>query len=201
MNTTKTDGTAPEGPGTPDGPEDRTVPAAADSAADRDLLVTLDSDDDEPAHVELGEELTDAELTDDFGTRRPPGVAAAAAALTGAGLGLVSLSGSWVSRILTERQTLIGQIESADAASTREKIAALYGDPWHTTALVNGCFAALALLIGLFVLARPAFGPADRTPPLWVRAASWTAVVLGLLGLLISGVMYTDVLTPLPSAP
>ncbi|MGW1767840.1 hypothetical protein ACWCQL_27805 [Streptomyces sp. NPDC002073] len=174
MDTTKTD----------DVTADETAPA-------EDLLVTLDADDDD----------TDEHTPDELDSRPPSGVAAAAASVTAAGLGVIALSGSWVSRVFSERQTLIGQIESATANSSAEKISALYGDAWHATALVNGGFAVLALLTGLFVLARPAFGTPGRTLPLWVRAASWAAVVLGAFGVLLSVLMYTDILAPLPTAP
>ncbi|MBW5485201.1 hypothetical protein [Streptomyces bambusae] len=131
---------------------------------------------------------------------RPTGVRSAASAVVAAGLGLVALSGTWVSRVLAERQTLIGQIESVTATSTEAKIEALYGNAWHLTALVNGIFSALALLLAVLVLLRPAFGEPGRVHPTWVRAVAWAAVALGALGVLVFGLMYLDVLTPLPTA-
>ncbi|MCX5194196.1 hypothetical protein OOK31_09860 [Streptomyces sp. NBC_00249] len=128
------------------------------------------------------------------------GVGSAASAIVAAGLGLVALSGSWVSRVIAERQTLIGQIESVSATTAKEKIAALYGDAWHMTALVNGVLSTLALLIAVFVLARPAFGAPGRVLPVWVRSVSWAAVALGLLGVLVFGLMYFDLLVPMPTA-
>ncbi|SBU92273.1 hypothetical protein YW5DRAFT_03935 [Streptomyces sp. Ncost-T6T-1] len=70
-----------------------------------------------------------------------------------------------------------------------------------TTALVNGVFALLALLVGAVVLVRPAFGaPADRPQPAWVRAVALAGVALGVLGVLISAGMYLDLFVSLPSA-
>ncbi|MER5934459.1 hypothetical protein [Streptomyces sp. NPDC002054] len=179
---------------------DTTTPTAAKTDAAPEELVEpaeaaepvegadgLDAHDEEP---ELEPEPED----------RPTGVGAAAAALAGAGLSVIALTGSWVSRVLAERQTLVGQIESVNAASTEAKIDALYGDAWHLTALVNGCFSALALILGMLVLAGPSFGAPGRFNPTWVRAVSWAAFALGALGVLLFGLMYFDVLTPLPKA-
>ncbi|MFG2711913.1 hypothetical protein ACGFX2_15315 [Streptomyces goshikiensis] len=128
------------------------------------------------------------------------GVGAAASAIVAAGLGLLALSGTWVSRVIAERQTLIGQIESVNATTTEAKIDALYGDAWHLTALVNGVLSTLALLLAVFVLARPAFGAPGRVLPVWIRSVAWAAVALGALGVLLFGFMYFDLLLPLPKA-
>jgi hypothetical protein len=68
------------------------------------------------------------------------------------------------------------------------------------TALVNGVLSTLALLVAVFVLAGPAFGAPGRVHPAWVRAVSWAAVALGALGVLLFGLMYFDILLPLPKA-
>ncbi|MEU9030555.1 hypothetical protein AB0D46_24125 [Streptomyces sp. NPDC048383] len=179
--------------GTPAAPADTT--AAAGPAVGTPAEV--DASDDASAYPE------DSAYDDEDEALAPQehaGVGAAASAIVAAGLGLVALSGSWVSRVIAERQTLIGQIESANAATAKEKIAALYGDAWHMTALVNGVLSTLALLIAVFVLARPAFGAPGRVLPVWIRSVSWAAVALGLLGVLLFGLMYFDVLVPMPTA-
>ena len=71
----------------------------------------------------------------------------------------MALSGSWVGKVAAERQTLIGQIKTSQGGTPAQQISAVYGDAWHTTALVNGIFALLALIVGVAVLAcrrRPA---------------------------------------------
>ncbi|MET9699457.1 hypothetical protein ABZY31_21390 [Streptomyces sp. NPDC006529] len=167
-------------------PADVEVTDIADVAGDPDG----DLDGDE------SDELLNQDTED-----RPTGVFAAAAAIAGAGLSLVALSGTWVSRVISERQGLIGQIESVNATSMEQKISALYSDGWHLTALVNGVFSTIALLIGMFVLVGPSFGAPGRVNPQWVKAASWVAVALGVIGVLIFGLMYFDVLFELPKAP
>ncbi|MFF4322460.1 hypothetical protein [Streptomyces sp. NPDC001568] len=179
--------------GTPAAPADTTAAAAPAAGTPAEA----DASDDASDYPE------DSAYDDDDEAVAPQehaGVGAAASAIVAAGLGLVALSGSWVSRVIAERQTLIGQIESANATTAKEKIAALYGDPWHMTALVNGVLSTLALLIAVFVLARPAFGAPGRVLPVWIRSVSWAAVALGLLGVLLFGLMYFDVLVPMPTA-
>ncbi|MEU9373327.1 hypothetical protein AB0D94_06115 [Streptomyces sp. NPDC048255] len=162
---------------------------AADTATDAELT-------DENADENADDEEFDEDLAED--EEQPGGVGAAASAIVAAGLSLVALSGTWGSRVLAERQGLMGQIEGDKSAPAAEQIAALYGDGWQLTALVNGVLSTLALLIAVFVLARPAFGAPGRTLPAWVRAVSWAAVVLGALGALVFGFLY---FLPLPKVP
>ncbi|MER5464347.1 hypothetical protein ABT010_27385 [Streptomyces sp. NPDC002668] len=138
---------------------------------------------------------TDHETDDDAKEtpRAPSGIGAAAGAVVAAGLGVVALSGSWVGKIAAERQTLIGQIKTAQGGTPAQQISALYGDAWHTTALVNGVFALVALIVGGAVLARPQKAG-------WVRAFAVAGAALGVLGLIVSAGMYFDVFLSLPSA-
>ncbi|MER7467717.1 hypothetical protein [Streptomyces sp. NPDC097981] len=196
MDTTKTaDPTAPEA--------DTAAPQAAETEADtKDAAAETAAETAEAPESDLSDEDLEEALDDELhdGEERSEGVGAAASAVVAAGLGLVALSGSWVSRVIAERQTLVGQIESVNATTTEAKIQALYGNAWHMTALVNGVLSTLALLLAVFVLARPAFGAPGRTLPTWVRAVSWAAVALGALGVLLFGLMYFDILAPLPKA-
>ncbi|MBM7441983.1 hypothetical protein [Streptomyces sp. HB132] len=129
------------------------------------------------------------------------GVGTGAAAVVAAGLGIVSLSGAWTGRVAAERETLIGQIKTSGGGSAAQQISEIYGDAWHTTALVNGLFALLALIVGVFVLVRPAFGTPSVIPQAgWVRSVAAAGVALGVLGLLISVAMYLDLFVALPSA-
>ncbi|MER7513311.1 hypothetical protein ABTX82_34015 [Streptomyces lavendulae] len=184
--------TAAEGAAPADGAAEPAV--EAETAAETETPAAAGAAGDEDA--ELDEDAADGEDSGHGGS----GVGAAATSIVAAGLGLVALSGSWVSRVIAERQTLIGQIESVNATTAKEKIAALYGDAWHMTALVNGVLSTLALLLAAFVLARPAFGTPGRVLPVWVRSVSWAAVALGVLGVLVFGLMYFDLLVALPTA-
>ncbi|GAA0581702.1 hypothetical protein [Streptomyces crystallinus] len=145
----------------------------------------------------------DDELDGDVPPAEPvrTGIGAGAAAVVSAALGLASLTGTWTGKVLSERETLLGQIKTAQGGTASAQIHEIYGDSWHTTAAVNGGFALLALLVGAFVLARPAFGAPEAQPPqpVWLRAVALGGVVLGALGLLLSVGMYFDLFATLPS--
>ncbi|MFF1411849.1 hypothetical protein ACFVX6_19020 [Streptomyces sp. NPDC058289] len=192
MDTTKTPApTAPEADSPADlkkaATDETTAPAAATEEVPGEELAT-DLDD--------LDELDELEAAAD--EEQSSGVASGASAIVAAGLGLIALSGSWTSRVIGERETLKGQISSANAATTADKIEALYGNAWQMTALVNGVLSTIALLIAVFVLARPAFGAPGRTLPAWVRSVSWAAVVVAVIGVIAFVFMY---LLALPVAP
>ncbi|WP_411123308.1 hypothetical protein [Streptomyces sp. x-19] len=140
---------------------------------------------------EAGDETADETAADPAGAPAT-GAAAGAGAVVAAGLGLASVTGTWLSTLLAERQTLLGQIKLQSGKAT-DQIAAVYGAPWHTTALVNGVFAVLAMLVAAVVL--------TGRRPAWVRAVAWGGLVLGLLGLVISAGMYLDLFASMPSLP
>ncbi|WP_328536532.1 hypothetical protein [Streptomyces sp. NBC_00344] len=166
--------------------------AAAEAAAE-------DADITDDAAAEEEAEGTPQE-TDVPGARRS-GIGAGAAAVVAAALGFVAISGSWMGKVLSERETLSGQMKLSQGASASQQIHEVYGDSWHTTALVNGVFALLALLVGLAVLAVPSFTAPGRTQAVWVRAVAWGAVALAVIGVVISLGMYFDLFAALPSAP
>ncbi|WP_327255084.1 hypothetical protein [Streptomyces sp. NBC_01244] len=194
MDTTKTPApTAPEADSPADlkkaATDETTAPAAADTAATEEVQ-------GEELATDLDDEFDELDAAAD--AEQSSGVASGASAIVAAGLGLIALSGSWTSRVIGERETLKGQISSATATTTEDKIEALYGNAWHMTALVNGVLSTIALLIAVFVLARPAFGASGRTLPAWVRSVSWAAVVVAVIGVIAFLFMY---LLALPVAP
>ncbi|MER5428874.1 hypothetical protein [Streptomyces sp. NPDC002588] len=163
--------------------------AAAASDASDDVL----GDGDE---LTAEDELTDGEAAAEGAT----GVGQGAGAVVSAVLGLVSLSGSWIGTVAGARQTLVGQLGTSSNASVAKQIQAVYGDAWQTTALWAGLFALAALVTGVFVLARPAFGTPGRPQAAWIKSVSWAGVALGVIGLLLAVLKYTDALLGLPSA-
>ncbi|MFF8277383.1 hypothetical protein ACF05T_14920 [Streptomyces lateritius] len=138
------------------------------------------------------ERVEEAEEAEAAAPVAPSGVGAGAAAVVSAGLGLAALTGTWVGKIAGERETLIGQIK-AQGGTAAQQISEIYGDAWHTTALVNGVFALLALITAVVVLTRP-------RRPAWVGAVAVAGAVLGGIGLLLSAGMYADLFLSLPTA-
>ncbi|MFF0970153.1 hypothetical protein ACWDQO_22550 [Streptomyces sp. NPDC003703] len=160
--------------------------ATADETADADAEAAADADADEEAAGPAAP--------------RPAGVGQGAAAVVAAALGLVSLSGSWLGTVAGAREQLTGQLRTSTTASVATQIKEVYGDAWHTTALWGGLFALLALIVGVVVLARPAFGAPGQPQAPWIKSVAWAGAALGVLGLLLAVLKYTDVLLGLPSA-
>ncbi|MEU7156725.1 hypothetical protein [Streptomyces chrestomyceticus] len=136
------------------------------------------------------EETADADATP--AATATGSVAAGAGSVVAAGLGLASLTGTWVGTVLAERQTLLGQIKLQTGKAT-DQIGTVYGAPWHTHALVNAIFALLAVVVAGLVLLRPR--------PTWMRAVAWGGLALGVLGLIVSAGMYFDLFASMPTLP
>ncbi|MFH9007630.1 hypothetical protein ACH4E5_30870 [Streptomyces afghaniensis] len=128
------------------------------------------------------------------------GVGQGAGAVVSAALGVVSLTGSWIGTVAAARQNLVGQLETAQNAGVAKQIQAVYGDAWQTTALWGGLFAVMALIVGVVVLARPAFGTPGRIQAPWIKSVAWAGVALGVIGLFLAVLKYTGILLSLPSA-
>ncbi|MGW1182112.1 hypothetical protein ACWD7Y_09230 [Streptomyces drozdowiczii] len=156
--------------------------------------------DDRTADTDADDTDAAADDPDDADEESSGRLAAASAAVVSAGLGVVALTGAWSGRVAAERETLIGQIKTSSGGSAAQQINEIYGDAWHATALVNGLFGLLALLVGTYVLVRPAFGAPARQPQAgWVRAVARGGIALGALGVLISVAMYFDLIVALPT--
>ncbi|MGW2963539.1 hypothetical protein ACWDGI_34455 [Streptomyces sp. NPDC001220] len=129
----------------------------------------------------------------------PSGVGQGAAAVVSVVLGLVSLTGGWIGTVAAARETLIGQLQTSSSASVAKQVKEVYGDAWQTTALWAGAFALVALITGVVVLARPAFGAPGRPQAPWIKSVAWAGVALGVIGLLLAVLKYSDALLGLPS--
>ncbi|MEV8589751.1 hypothetical protein [Streptomyces sp. NPDC051180] len=169
--------------------------AAAEDTAAREAADPLDASDapggthDEDA----GDEETDDDEALLAAAPETTGTGVGAAAVISAALGAVALTGTWTGKVVSERETLIGQINTSQSGSPAQQISEIYGDAWHSTALVNGVFALLALVVAVVVLTLP-----RRTG--WVRAVAVAGAVLGGLGLLLSVGTYFDLFLTLPTA-
>ena len=169
-----------------------------EAAADTEVEVLGDADAYEGDDIE---DLEDLDETGIAAEKADSGVGQGAAAVASAVLGFVSLTGSWMGTVAAARETLVGQLHTASQASVATQIKEVYGDAWQTTALWAGIFALLGLLVGVAALARPAFGAPGKPQAAWIKSVSWAGVALGVLGLLLAVLKYTDVLLGLPSAP
>ncbi|MFI0167069.1 hypothetical protein [Streptomyces sp. NPDC017095] len=215
---TKTAGDAAAGSGTGTGTreDDETKPTTAtgDGAdgtttatgdgADGTTTATGDGADGTTTAKDAGVDGVDVTGEDggarDADSEASSGVGLGAGAVVSAALGLVSLSGSWIGTVAAAREQLVGQLRTSTSASVGTQLKEVYGDSWHTTALWAGLFALAALVTGVVVLVRPAFGAPGRPRPAWIRSVAWAGVSLGVVGLLLAVLKYSDALLGLPSA-
>ncbi|KPI29590.1 hypothetical protein OV320_3929 [Actinobacteria bacterium OV320] len=172
---------------------DVTKTEAPDEATEAEAVEDATADDTEDGDEVLAEGDTDK-------AAGATGVGQGAGAVVSAALGLVSLTGGWIGTVAAARETLVGQLQTSSSASVATQIKEVYGDAWQTTALWAGFFALTALIIGVVVLARPAFGAPGRPQAAWIKSVSWAGVALGVIGLLLAVLKYTDALLGLPSA-
>ncbi|MEU9402483.1 hypothetical protein [Streptomyces sp. SID4985] len=165
-------------------------------------LVEPSAEDHEETLGEDADESFDESFDEDDSAapREKTGVGQGAAAVVSAALGLVSLNGGWIGTLASARAQLIGQLQTSSSASVAQQIKAVYGDSWHATALWAGLFAVAALVTGVVVLIRPAFGAPGRPQAPWIKSVAWAGVSLGVIGLLLAVLKYSDALLGLPSA-
>ncbi|MFJ3889376.1 hypothetical protein [Streptomyces rubrogriseus] len=159
--------------------------AGTDTSEDADAATDEDTDDDPD-----GTEVTEG---------APTGVGQGAGAVVSAGLGIVSLTGSWVGTVASARESLMGQLQTSSSSDVGTLIEKGYGNAWQATAMWGGIFALVALIVGVVVLARPAFGAPGRPQAPWIKSVAWAGVALGVIGLLLAVLKYTDVLLGLPA--
>ncbi|GGX21122.1 hypothetical protein GCM10010383_59020 [Streptomyces lomondensis] len=175
---------------------------ATEATTDEKAVDTTESDKVTRTEVPAGAAAPETDAQTDSETKEESsyGVGQGAGAVVSAALGVVSLTGSWVGTVAAARRNLIGQLETAQNASVAKQIQAVYGDAWQTTALWGGLFALTALVVGVVVLARPAFGTPGRIQAPWIKSVAWAGVVLGVIGLFLAVLKYTGILLGLPSA-
>lgn len=161
------------------------------------------------ADAEVADEVTEADDSEDGDEvalaedeqEGPSGVGQGAGAVVSAVLGLVSLTGGWIGTVAAQKESLLSQMQnSSQSSSVATLLKEGYGDVWNVQALYAGGFALLGLLVGVFVLARPAFGAPGKPQAAWIKSVAWGGVALGVIGLLLAVLKYTDVLMGLPSA-
>ncbi|WP_428952154.1 hypothetical protein [Streptomyces sp. cg35] len=150
-----------------------------------------DTADDVAADDELDAEAAEA-------APRPVGVGQGAGAIVSVALGVVALSGGWLGTIASARESLIGQLNTTQTASVAKQVSEVYGDSWHAAAVVGGIFSLVALLVGAFVLVKPAFGVPGKAQATWIKSTAWAGVSLGVLGLLLAVAKYSDLILGLP---
>ncbi|MER6226140.1 hypothetical protein ABT189_37270 [Streptomyces sp900105755] len=199
VSVTKSTDDAPQS-ATETGTESEAAAADADTDLEAENAENVENAENAADAEDLEDSEDDADLAGDLAEAEgPSGVGQGAAAVVSAALGLVSLTGGWIGTVAAARETLVGQLQTSSSASVAKQVKEVYGDAWATTALWAGLFALAALLTGVVVLARPAFGTPGRQQAPWIKSVAWAGVALGVIGLLLAVLKYSDALLGLPS--
>lgn len=177
-----------------------TADAKPDAAAEK-AAEPSDAVDDEPQdEAEVADPWDSAaghEDADDLDDGRRSGLGAGAAAIVSTALGLCSLTGTSLGEMIQARKQLMGNID-AQMGKGGDQIQAMYGGPWHMTALFNGVFAVLAVLVGAVLLG--VLSNRRKTAG-WIRPVALGGLILGVVGLVVSGGMFFDLFAPAPTLP
>ncbi|MFD4604149.1 hypothetical protein ACFWPQ_39815 [Streptomyces sp. NPDC058464] len=183
------------------GAETGAEPEAAAAGTEAADGTDADLDAENAENADDAEDLEDdADLAGDLAEAEgPSGVGQGAGAVVSVVLGLVSLTGGWIGTVAAARETLVGQLQTSSTASVATQVKEVYGDAWQTTALWAGLFALASLLTAVVVLARPAFGAPGKPQAPWIKSVAWAGVALGVIGLLLAVLKYSDALLGLPS--
>ncbi|MFI0964770.1 hypothetical protein ACH4S8_25755 [Streptomyces sp. NPDC021080] len=174
--------------------------AGATTDEETGTAAVAEEPDEDGTDLDEHDEADENLMGDDTGAAgQNAGVGQGAAAVVSAGLGVVSLTGSWVATVAAARETLVGQLETSSTATVAKQVKEVYGDAWAATALVGGLFALAALIVGVFVLVRPAFGAPGKPQAAWIKSVAWAGVSLGVIGLVLAVAKYSDIILGLPS--
>lgn len=188
--------------------DDTGAETGAEATTDQEKVSVAKTDEVTETEATPAEDTATDEIDDEEGDElieaaqeeRPTGVGQGAAAVVSAALGFVSLTGGWIGTLAAQKESLLSQMHNSQTSNVDTLLKEGYGDVWNTQALYAGIFALVALLVGVFVLIRPAFGAPGKPQAGWIKSVSWAGVSLGVIGLLIAVLKYVDVLVSLPSA-
>jgi hypothetical protein len=153
-------------------------------------LVALGSPDEEAA---LPEELI--EIDDDGPDEDDvPGTGTVSGGVGFAGLALaiVSLTTNWTSSVVVSHAQYNEEIGAPSSGLTVQQQLDLSASGWHTQAWWALIFAVAAVLFGAGALLAPRVLLRGRTPG-WAKAAATSAIIVGLVGVLLAILTITGV--------
>jgi uncharacterized membrane protein len=169
-------------------------------------LIALGSPDEQ---ADLSEELTDlseepteideesADLPEDHleigdddsggGGGGVPDTGAVSGGLGFAGLALavVSLTTNWTSNVVIGHAQYSQEMNAPSSGMTAQQTLNMYADGWHTQGWWALLFAAAAVLFGVGALLLPGI-LRQRSTPGWATAAATSALIVGLVGVLLA---------------
>lgn len=171
--------------------ENSTTTGGADTAKSESEteFVALGSPEEAALPEELIEIDDDASDEDDV-----PGSGAVSGGFGFAGLALaiVSLTTSWTSNIVSTHAQYNQEVHAPSSGLTGQQTLDMYAHGWSIQAWWSLVFAAAAVLFGAGSLLSPSILLSGKTPG-WAKAAATSALIVGLVGVLLAVLTLTHV--------
>jgi hypothetical protein len=170
--------------------ENSTTTGGTDSESETEFVALNSENEEEP---NLPEELI--EIDDDGSDDEDvPGTGAVSGGFGFAGLALaiVSLTTNWTSNVVVSHSQYNTEVHAPSTGLTGQESLNLYENGWHTQGYWALVFAAAAVLFGAGALLSPSILLSGRTPG-WAKAAATSALIVGLVGVLLAMLTVTVV--------
>ena len=171
---------------------DNTTNKGGADAGSGSALIAFDSPDEQadlPEELteidDLPEELTD--IDDDSDGDRVLGTGAVSGGFGFAGLALavVSLTTNWTSSVAISHSQYSQEVNAPSTGLTAQQELNMYASGWQTQGWWALVFAAAAVLFGAGALLLPRILRSGGTPG-WAKAAATSAIIVGLVGVLLA---------------
>jgi hypothetical protein len=162
---------------------DNTMNIGKADASSGSALLALDLPDEQ---ADLPDELTEID-DDDQGADGVLGTGAVRGGfgLAGLGLAVVSLTTNWTSGVVISHGQYGEEMTAPSSGMTAQQQLNMYASAWHTQGWWAFMFAAAAVLFGVGALLSPRILRRGGTPG-WAKAAATSAIILGLVGVLLA---------------
>lgn len=172
--------------------ENTTNTGEADAGSGSDLI-TVGSPDEQ---ADLPDEVTgtgddDEEVTgsgdDDSAGNGVLGTGAVSGGLgfTGLALAVVSLTTNWTSDVMVSRGQYSAEVQAGSSGLAAQQQLDLAANGWHTQGWWAFAFAAAAVLFGAGALLWPSTLRGGGAPG-WAKAAATSAIIVGLVGVVLA---------------
>ena len=186
---------------------DNTANNGGTDAGSRSALIAFDSPDEQADLSEelteiddLPEELTDIDDDDSVGHAvLGSGAVSGGFGFAGLALAVVSLTTNWTSGVMVSRSQYNAEIHAPSSGLTGQQQLNMYASGWHTQGWWALVFAAAALLSGAGALLWPRIRRGGT--PGWAKAAATSAIIVGLVGVLLAVLTLTGVFGAHLTAP
>ena len=159
-------------------------------------LIALDSQDEEaelPEIDDLPEELTEIEDLDSGGHGvLGTGAVSGGFGFAGLALAVVSLTTNWTSGVVISRGQYSAEMNAPSTGLTGQQQLNMYASAWSTQAWWALVFAAVAVVFGAGALLSPRILRSGGTPG-WAKAAATSAIIVGVVGVLLAVLTLTGV--------